>query len=1746
MSATSTSRWGPSKSKAKSETQKERVIGESADVVMAQHHSDEAASNDFELIEEVEWGPRRDEEGYDTDQELAPKPRRKATGEDFCGCFPPANSGFACVDESCILYACREECRSNCLAGPLCGNKRIQRKEFCHLEVFDAGLKGKGLRLSPHTKPAAKGDILCEYLGRAIREAALGRLFRRYQLDRRLYIMALGDGVYLDARQKGGIARYINHSCRPNCKVELWTVRGVVRAAVVAENDIAPGEELTFDYQWERRRGRAPTVCHCGMPECRGTLEVSKSLEEQDLQREFEGYWEQMPEGQVPDQTFVNRTVQIYSKEHQEYFLGEVTGYDANKGLHCIFYRQAKTEVWEDLSKEDCMILNERVDKDQFTIAKKVMMRRDSLTPMTPTLLTSVSSDLLGPGQQPQLSKNYLYVQTPIKENLWSMHLIERCERSCSVQIKPEQMARPPLPPESVEDTEKYAALDQSQDGTVWKLTITGANVPKAYEVLGKNVSFLEKKNAAEELSRSAHNTSPVTSSAAALKPMHSNGTASVDDAHEIMLPGIITDAVMRKLHTVRDQCRGVSISMSTESKSKLVSKLLLEGGTAAEINAVKEVLWTFLLDQCSILNAPMKSNRIFRDLGFVGGIVTHERLQHLFCNDGNRSMANVTVVDAKKPSESELWNRLPFVHSFESTQNCSLSIQPQGDLCASAKIYFGCKPSEVARLFSLINSRLDELARGVKFVHLGSDWVYTKLMLKNNEFFEFAKQVTGAHVSIDALTGDHLRIDGKLTERENTFSLTNKLTPNEDEKVLLAMELVLLQVECYRDVCIREYSWGFGRDWALTSLAVEENSVTATKSAVTGKLDRQSSSQCGMEMMETVAKLGLEPSVAGHAAIILYRFVHSRANFTTQVKIREAVLACIFMANKAQKACQWKRLDAILQHGYESFYPGATFDKSSAEASLLEDRVISAEREVLQALEYDIFWQNIEWIWIAALGAGKMKKEFVQTVFDFVFSGPVLGAGAELWLKYGIEYIFAASAAFLKADLDKLLFAMSLIPLKVSAAAKLLADRARYGRPSNNTFPSNPLVENISGKKKLIQYISSIEEKCAKIMATGKTADFTAEASPTENRFRIIGNDFRQVHLIRGIPRDVLFAVIPDTLERIERESCCRFFVCSGGGVNMEDLILYGSWRSVALADHLLRSKCEGSIALPLTVDISTQQLERPREQAKGSSGLLDAIDLCVSEYDSSDRRVGGKYCIPGTVSEASLQKSGLRWWISPNFGLSVTGSLPEMFKIRSDPGDRSENLVRLARSIDAKDIRFPTWTCRSTSINSERMIPISLQRWPPEKVDKKEKVGSRKSKTGTSQTGFSASALQELQVLKQLHRAIPSPQGHPNIVLPVGIAIPSHSDVPKINDSTSGSSPSLNPLLDDPILSLFQSSETVRDHEANKESTEGNAYIVFQPTPFVLNRFISRKMRSTDEAQIISDCVLAAWFHDILSALVHCHANHVLLRTVMSDQIFVDHSGVAIFGSFYRSTVIPLKARLDHNNPLTAASKSFKDRKKKDIEIDVSDNPFAAPEILLGCPNHSKESDVWAIGSLLGSLLLGKPIFNGKDRESLLVSQYKIVGTPSEGNYENAKRYPHFVKPLKKYKRGVEKALVHQLKCPSPNCEKAIGLVARMLHLDPTKRCTAVEALGHEFLSDYVENCQVASFRRQYVMDWMNLKIRMLEPSDEVRHVEHTRKRDAMIRSVSKAAGDDDDELYNMDDFLESESSKKVRFTS
>lgn len=46
------------------------------------------------------------------------------------------------------------------------------------------------------------------------------------------------------------LARFVNHSCEPNCEIQKWSVNGRFRMGLFAQRDIEPGEELTYDYNF--------------------------------------------------------------------------------------------------------------------------------------------------------------------------------------------------------------------------------------------------------------------------------------------------------------------------------------------------------------------------------------------------------------------------------------------------------------------------------------------------------------------------------------------------------------------------------------------------------------------------------------------------------------------------------------------------------------------------------------------------------------------------------------------------------------------------------------------------------------------------------------------------------------------------------------------------------------------------------------------------------------------------------------------------------------------------------------------------------------------------------------------------------------------------------------------------------------------------------------------------------------------------------------------------------------------------------------------------------------------------------------------------------------------------------------------------------------------------------------------------------------------------------------------------------
>ena len=125
-----------------------------------------------------------------------------------------------------------------------------------------------------------RGERVIEYKGqRATWDEAMARPDSDPDDPAHTFLFELDDGRVIDARVRGNAARWINHSCAPNCET-FEDDRG--RVYIEARRKIAPGEELTYDYKLMvdgrmSKQERAQYVCRCGKRGCRGTLIFPKS-----------------------------------------------------------------------------------------------------------------------------------------------------------------------------------------------------------------------------------------------------------------------------------------------------------------------------------------------------------------------------------------------------------------------------------------------------------------------------------------------------------------------------------------------------------------------------------------------------------------------------------------------------------------------------------------------------------------------------------------------------------------------------------------------------------------------------------------------------------------------------------------------------------------------------------------------------------------------------------------------------------------------------------------------------------------------------------------------------------------------------------------------------------------------------------------------------------------------------------------------------------------------------------------------------------------------------------------------------------------------------------------------------------------------------------------------------------------------------------------------------------------------------
>lgn len=138
------------------------------------------------------------------------------------------------------------------------------------IRAANSGIHGRGV----YARVAIPRDTrIIQYSGERITKAESRRREElRLERQRRggdgcVYIFELNRKYDLDGRTRGNVARLINHSCAPNCRAE--TIRGKIW--IIADKDIASGDELTFDYGYGYNEWRLHS-CRCGSENCVGFI----------------------------------------------------------------------------------------------------------------------------------------------------------------------------------------------------------------------------------------------------------------------------------------------------------------------------------------------------------------------------------------------------------------------------------------------------------------------------------------------------------------------------------------------------------------------------------------------------------------------------------------------------------------------------------------------------------------------------------------------------------------------------------------------------------------------------------------------------------------------------------------------------------------------------------------------------------------------------------------------------------------------------------------------------------------------------------------------------------------------------------------------------------------------------------------------------------------------------------------------------------------------------------------------------------------------------------------------------------------------------------------------------------------------------------------------------------------------------------------------------------------------------------
>lgn len=146
------------------------------------------------------------------------------------------------------------------------------------IEARDSVIHGRGVFA---TRKIKKGERIIRYKGKLRSHEDVDTIYGELDESGHTFLFTLNDDYVVDANLDGNVARWINHSCAPNCESSIEEnakgKRHKDKVWIEAIRDIKKGEELTYNYgivldEPYTKALKALWACRCGSKKCSGTM----------------------------------------------------------------------------------------------------------------------------------------------------------------------------------------------------------------------------------------------------------------------------------------------------------------------------------------------------------------------------------------------------------------------------------------------------------------------------------------------------------------------------------------------------------------------------------------------------------------------------------------------------------------------------------------------------------------------------------------------------------------------------------------------------------------------------------------------------------------------------------------------------------------------------------------------------------------------------------------------------------------------------------------------------------------------------------------------------------------------------------------------------------------------------------------------------------------------------------------------------------------------------------------------------------------------------------------------------------------------------------------------------------------------------------------------------------------------------------------------------------------------------------